>query len=266
MVEEKVRVELTVHGSVQMVSFRYRVSDIADDLGIVGRIINKPDKTVHIIAEGEKSKIKEFIERLEIRPLTSEQIKELQDKGEFVPPQPLAKVEKIEGGDNFLVYSGKYQKFEIIAEEYDKELVNSLRTASHLIDRLRTDMYYNFQTLNNNYLQSLEKIKIKPEDNSMNNINFKKIKMENGEADGYSLNIGSGPLLIIKAKKGYVMCGYLNMDAANKLGDIAGKVTGVKDFDDVLNATVIEVSENAKKNGLKTGMKAKDFLNKLLES
>ena len=111
-----VRVELIVHGSVQMVSFRYRVSDIADDLGIVGRIINKPDKTVHIIAEGKKSNIREFIKRLEIRPLTSEQIKELQDKGEFVPPQPLAKVEKIEGGDNFLIYSGKYHKFEIIAE------------------------------------------------------------------------------------------------------------------------------------------------------
>jgi len=178
MDEEKVRVELTVHGSVQMVSFRYRVSDIADDLGIVGRIINKPDKTVHIIAEGEKTKIQEFIERLKIRPLSSEQIKELQDKGEFVPPQPLAKVEKIEGGDNFLVYSGKYQKFEIIAEEYDKELVNSLRTASHLIDRLRTDMYYNFQTLNNNYMQSLEKIKLKMRDNNMKSVIKKNGKKE----------------------------------------------------------------------------------------
>jgi len=180
MDDEKVRVELTVHGSVQMVSFRYRVSDIADDLGIFGRIINKPDKTVHIIAEGEKIKIQEFIERLQIRPLSSEQIKEIQDKGEFVPPQPLAKVEKVEGGDNFQLYSGKYQKFEIIAEEYDKELVNSLRTASHLIDRLRTDMYYNFQTLNNNYIKSLEKIKLKTGDNNMKNV----IK-KNGEKEPF---------------------------------------------------------------------------------
>jgi len=178
MDEKKVRVELTVHGSVQMVSFRYRVSDIADDLGIVGRIINKPDKTVHIIAEGEKSKIQEFVERLKIRPLSSEQIRELQDEGEFVPPQPLAKVEKIEGGDDLLAYSGKYKKFEIIPEEQDKELVNSLRTASHLIDRLRTDMYYNFQTLNNNYIQSLEKIKLKPEDNNMKNVIKKNGKKE----------------------------------------------------------------------------------------
>ncbi len=60
------------------------------------------------------------------------------------------------------------------------------------------------------------------------------------------------------------MCGYLNMNTANKLGDIAGKVTGVKTFDDMLNATVIEVSENAKKEGLTEGMNAQDFLKNLL--
>lgn len=264
MVEEKVRVELTVHGSVQMVSYRYRVSDIADDLEIVGRIINKPDKTVSIIAEGEKSKIQEFTEQIKIRPLSSEQIKEMQEKGEFIPPQPLAKVEKVEGGDNFLSYTGKYYKFELIPDEQDKELVNSLRTASRLIDRLRTDMYYNFQTLNYNYMHSLKKIKNNQGDIAMNNIHFKKIKMEDGEADGYSINIGSAPLLIIKAKKGFVMCSYLNMDVANKLGDIAGRVIGVNNFDDVLNADIVEISENAKKMGLKIGAKGKDFLNKLM--
>lgn len=161
MFEEKVRVELMVHGSVQMVSYRYRVSDIADDLEIVGRIMNKPDKTVSIIAEGEKLNIKKFIKQIKIRPLSSKQIKEFQEKGEFIPPQPLAKVEKVEGGDNFLSYTGKYHKFELIPDEQDKELINSLRTASRLIDRLRADMYYNFQTLNNNYLKLFEKIRNK---------------------------------------------------------------------------------------------------------
>jgi uncharacterized protein YunC (DUF1805 family)/acylphosphatase len=261
---EIVRVELTVYGSVQMVSFKYRVSDIADNLGVVGQISNNPNKTVSIIAEGEKSKILEFVEQIKIHPMTSEQIMEIKDKGEFVPPQPLAKVEKIEGGDNLLLYTGDYNKFEIIPEETNKELVNSLRTASHLIDRLRTDMYHNFQTLNNNYLQALEKIKNYRIDVVMKDIIFKKIKVEDEEADGYSINIGNSPLLIIKAKKGYVMCGYLNIAAANKLGDIAGRVTGVKDFDDVLNAVVIDVSENAKKMGLKTGMKGMDFLKMLI--
>lgn len=58
---EKVRLELTVYGSVQMVSFRYRVLDIADELGIVGRILNKPDKTVEIIAEGENPRYRNLL-------------------------------------------------------------------------------------------------------------------------------------------------------------------------------------------------------------
>ena len=159
MINEKVRIEIKVYGSVQMVSFRYRVSYIADDLGVVGQISNKPNKTVSIIAEGEKVKIDEFVERIKIRPLSSEQIKEFQEKGEIIPPQPLAKVEMIEGSNNYLPYTGEFSKFEIIPEVYDKELINSLRTASRLIDRLRFDMYYNFQILNNNYMKLLEKNK-----------------------------------------------------------------------------------------------------------
>lgn len=90
------------------------------------------------------------------------------------------------------------------------------------------------------------------------------ISLKKGEAIGYCINLGKAPLLIIQAKKGYVMCGYLNMNVANKIGDIAGKVTGVKTFDDMLNANVVEVSENAKLAGLSQGMNVKDFLNTLL--
>jgi uncharacterized protein YunC (DUF1805 family) len=90
------------------------------------------------------------------------------------------------------------------------------------------------------------------------------ISLKKGEATGYCIDLGKAPLLIIQAMKGYVMCGYLNMNAANKIGDIAGKVTGVRTFDDMLNADVVEVSENAKLAGLNQGMNAKDFLNALL--
>jgi len=92
------------------------------------------------------------------------------------------------------------------------------------------------------------------------------IELDNGDVVGYSIDLDNAPLILIKARKGYVMCGYLNMDVANKLGDIAGKVTGVKNFDDVLNTSIVEVSEKARKKGLKTGMKGKEFLNRLIES
>lgn len=91
------------------------------------------------------------------------------------------------------------------------------------------------------------------------------IKLENGKAIGYFINLPSAPLLLIKTQKGYVMCGYLNMTVSNKLGDIAGKVTAVTSFEDVLHAKVIEISEKAVSHGFKLGMTGKEFLNKLLE-
>jgi uncharacterized protein YunC (DUF1805 family) len=91
-----------------------------------------------------------------------------------------------------------------------------------------------------------------------------RIQLGTSQITGYRIDLGNAPLLILQAKKGYVMCGYLNMSTANKLGDFAGKVTGVRTFQDILNAKVIEVSENAKKEGLNEGMNAKDFLIKLL--
>jgi uncharacterized protein YunC (DUF1805 family) len=90
------------------------------------------------------------------------------------------------------------------------------------------------------------------------------IQLKKGQLTGYCIDLGKAPLLILQAKKGYIMCGYLNMNTANKLGDIAGKVTGVKTYDDMLKATVIEISENAKKEGLTEGMNAQDFLQSLL--
>ena len=90
------------------------------------------------------------------------------------------------------------------------------------------------------------------------------IELDKGKATGFLIELGAAPLILIKVKKGYVMCGYLNINTANKFGDIAAKVTKVKSFDDVLNADVVEVSDNAKKIGLKEGMKARDFLNAIM--
>jgi uncharacterized protein YunC (DUF1805 family) len=92
------------------------------------------------------------------------------------------------------------------------------------------------------------------------------IELDYDDVTGYQIDLDNAPLIIIKARRGYVMCGYLNMDAANKFGDIAGKVTGVNNFNDVLNSNIVEVSEKAKKKGLIPGMKARDFLNKLSRS
>jgi len=86
------------------------------------------------------------------------------------------------------------------------------------------------------------------------------IELGKGCALGLKLDMEHAPLLVIRARKGFVMCGYLNMSVADKLGDVAVRVTGVKSFEDVLNAKAVEVSEAAKKLGITSGMYAKDAL------
>ncbi len=90
------------------------------------------------------------------------------------------------------------------------------------------------------------------------------IHLEKGNVTGYHIDLGNAPLLLIQATKGFVMCGYLNMETANKLGDVAGKITGVNTFKDALEAKIIELSQKAKQAGFTEGMPARTFLNELL--
>ena len=90
------------------------------------------------------------------------------------------------------------------------------------------------------------------------------IELGNGSALGLKFDMEHAPLLVIKARKGFVMCGYLNMDVTNKMGDVAVRVTGVNSFEDVLNAKAVDVSEAAKDVGIRVGMQAKEALKKMV--
>ncbi len=93
---------------------------------------------------------------------------------------------------------------------------------------------------------------------------IEQIDLEKGSATGLKMDMEHAPLLVIRAKKGFVMCGYLNMEVANRLGDVAVRVTGVKTFEDVLNAKASDVSEAAGRLGISVGMPAKEALMKML--
>lgn len=73
----------------------------------------------------------------------------------------------------------------------------------------------------------------------------------------------SPPLLLIIAEKGFVMCGFLNMEAAERLGVVAAMVSGVKTFEDVLNAQVKAATSKAKNLGVEAGMKGSDALKRM---
>lgn len=68
------------------------------------------------------------------------------------------------------------------------------------------------------------------------------------------------PLLLIKGERGFVMCGYLNLEAAERLGVAAAVVTGVKSFEDVLNSQIKGATTKASALGLQIGKKAGDVI------
>jgi len=81
---------------------------------------------------------------------------------------------------------------------------------------------------------------------------------------GVKSTIPNGPpLLLIKGEKGFVMCGYLNLDVAERVGLAAAIVSGVSSFEDVLNAEIKFATSKAKEQGVEPGMVVKDVISKL---
>ncbi len=89
---------------------------------------------------------------------------------------------------------------------------------------------------------------------------IEKIELENGSAIGLCFQMQVAPLLLIRADKGFVMCGYLDMETADGLGDVAVKVKGVNTFDDVLDAAVVGATQAAIHLGIKLGMTGREAL------
>lgn len=86
-----------------------------------------------------------------------------------------------------------------------------------------------------------------------------------GNSIGVKIDMGNANLLLIKADKGFIMCGYLDIETAERLNDAACIVKGVENFDDMLNAKIVRVTTKAKELGIKEGMSGKDAL-KILEN
>ncbi|MFH1180047.1 MAG: DUF1805 domain-containing protein [Candidatus Bathyarchaeota archaeon] len=74
---------------------------------------------------------------------------------------------------------------------------------------------------------------------------------------------GGPPLILIKGEKGFVMCGYLSAEVAERVGLAAAIVSGVKSFEDVLNAEIKVATSKAKELGVQPGMIVKEVIGKL---
>ena len=75
---------------------------------------------------------------------------------------------------------------------------------------------------------------------------------------------GHPNMIVVTCKKGYLMCGYLNLAAAEKFGD-AAVVGGGADFDAILANPIKGMTAAAAELGVKEGMtgaQACEVLNK----
>jgi len=71
------------------------------------------------------------------------------------------------------------------------------------------------------------------------------------------------PLLVIKAPRGVMGCGYLNIETFNRTGEAAVIVRGVNTHDDMLKVKVVAVSDAARALGIEPGITGAEALEKM---
>jgi uncharacterized protein YunC (DUF1805 family) len=92
------------------------------------------------------------------------------------------------------------------------------------------------------------------------------IMVENLDIDGKAFQgikielKGLPTMVLIKGDKGFVMCGYLNIDVAESLGATAAVVSGVNSWEDILNAQIKTATTEAKALGLEPGRVVGDVI------
>lgn len=87
------------------------------------------------------------------------------------------------------------------------------------------------------------------------------LEIDGKTATGLKVDLpDSPPLLAIIGRTGFVMCGFLNAEAAEKLNVAAAVVSGVKNFEDVLKAEIKTATSKAQSMGVKLGMTGKEAI------
>ena len=77
---------------------------------------------------------------------------------------------------------------------------------------------------------------------------------------GLRKDLGNLPLIIVRAKRGYVACSYLSRETAEKIGDVAAFVSGVKEYPEFFNAKIRSATSWAEDMGIREGMSVRKAL------
>lgn len=88
--------------------------------------------------------------------------------------------------------------------------------------------------------------------------------IQNVTAKGVEIPLPKAMLVLVTAPKGYLMCGYLDIATAEKMGDCAAIIRGVRSVDELLAGKVVAMTPEATKAGITAGMTGRQALEKLL--
>lgn len=86
------------------------------------------------------------------------------------------------------------------------------------------------------------------------------VKFDGKTYVGIRQNLGNLPLIVVCAKRGYIACSYLDKNTAEKVGDIAAFVAGVKEYRELLNAKIKCTTTWAEDIGIREGMSVRKAL------
>lgn len=87
------------------------------------------------------------------------------------------------------------------------------------------------------------------------------INIDNKKLVGIEIELPNAPpLIVLRGDKGFIMCGYLNIEVADKLEIIAARVTGVKTVDEMLEKEIVEATSKAAEYGIMPGKRVRDII------
>lgn len=92
---------------------------------------------------------------------------------------------------------------------------------------------------------------------------MEKLEIDEFLFDACTIPTNNAKLLVIRAPRGMLACGYLKVETADKLGDALAIVTGVNCYDDMLAKPVVALSKTAEELGVELGMSGRDALLKM---
>ncbi len=91
----------------------------------------------------------------------------------------------------------------------------------------------------------------------------KVLDLEGKKYIAYEEQLGNLNLLVVKGKRGYIASSYIDKGTAEKVGDVAGFVVGVRNLNEFMKAKLRHVTSWGEDFGLREGMSVRKALDLL---